>query len=63
MVVTRQGKPAAVLMDLEYFLELQEAMKDLLEPGYIQKLNRAVDEMASGKGIPAEKVYKELDLI
>lgn len=62
VVLTRQGKPAAVVMDVEYFLELQEALKDAQEPGYIQELNKAVEEIKSGKGIPAEKLYKELGL-
>lgn len=62
MVVTHQGKPEAVVMAVEYYLELMESLRDLAEPGYIEKLRRAKKEIMSGKGVPAEKVFKELGL-
>lgn len=61
VVVTRQGKPAAVMMDIEYYLELQEALGDLTEPGYTDQLNEAVEDVKKRKGVPAQKLYKQLD--
>lgn len=61
-VITHQGKPQAVVMAVEYYLELMESLRDLAEPGYIEKLRKAKKEMMSGKGIPAEKVFEELGL-
>jgi len=62
IVITQQGKPAAVVMAVEYYLELIEAIRDLAEPGYIEELNKAVEEVKKGKGMSAERLYKELGL-
>lgn len=62
VVVTQQGKPAAVVMAVEYYLELVEALRDFREPGYLRKLEEAVIEVKKGGGIAAEKLYKELNL-
>lgn len=62
VVITQQGKPAAVVMAVEYYLELIEAIRDLREPEYLEKLNEAVDEVKKGGGMPAEKLYRELKL-
>ena len=62
VVITRQGKPAAILMDVELYLELQETLQDLSEPGFLEELNQAIEEVEQGKGIPADKVFKKLSL-
>lgn len=62
VVVTHQGKPEAVVMAIEYYLELIETLHDLAEPGYIEELRKARKEVLEGKGIPAEKVYKKLGI-
>ena len=60
VVITSQGKPSAVLMDVELYLELQETLRDLSEPGFVEELNKAVEEAEQGKGTPAEEVFKKL---
>ncbi len=35
IVVTQQGKPAAVIMDVEKYLEIQEALKEFSDPEYV----------------------------
>lgn len=62
VVVTHQGKPKAVVMAVEYYLELIETLRDLAEPGYIEELRKAKKEVLKGKGIPAEEVYKKLGI-
>lgn len=62
VVVTSKGKPKAVLMDIEEYLEQKEALKELADPVYLKKLIRAKKEFESGKGIPAKEVYKKAGL-
>ena len=35
IVVTRQGKPAAVIVNLERYLEMQQALNEFCDPTYI----------------------------
>jgi len=62
VVITSKGKPQAVLMNIEEYLEQKEALKELADPIYLRKLLAAKKEFASGKGIPARKVYQKTDL-
>ena len=59
LVVTKQGKPVAVLQDVEKYLEIQEALRELSDPAYLAELLEAKREFAQGKGIPAEEVYED----
>ena len=62
IVVTQQGKPVAVLLDVEKYLEMREALRDLSDPQYVQELMAAKREIEQGKGIPAQGVYREAGL-
>ena len=62
VVITQQGKPAAILMDVELYLELQETLQDLSQPGFVEELNRAIEEVEGGKGVPAEEVFQKLGI-
>ena len=62
IVVTQQGKPVAVLLDVEKYLEMREAIRDLSDPQYAKELIAAKSEMAEGKAIPGEEVYREAGL-
>ena len=62
IIITKQGKPVAVLVDVEAYLELIETIQDLSDPEFVKELNEAVDEVRSGKGIPADKVFKKLGI-
>ena len=48
-------------MDLESYLELQEQIADA-DPKLIQEINEAVADVKAGNGIPAEQVFKELNI-
>jgi prevent-host-death family protein len=58
VVITRQGKPTAVIIDLEKYLEVQEALEEFSEPGYLASLLAAKDEIERGEGVAAEDVYR-----
>lgn len=58
LVITKQGKPLAVVLDVEKYLEIQEALREFSDPAYLAQLLATKNEFAEGKGIPAEEVYK-----
>ena len=56
VVITREGKPAAVIVDVERYLEVQQALQEFSDPEYLAALLAARDEIRAGQGIPAEEV-------
>ncbi len=62
IVVTRQGKPAAVIVDLEKYLEVQQALREFSDPMYIESLFESRTEIREGKGIAAAEVFNEKGL-
>lgn len=58
VIITRQGKPAAVIIDVEKYLEVQQALKDFSDPEYLASLLEARREVREGKGVSAEEVFK-----
>lgn len=69
VVITSQGKPAAILTSVENYNQLQEmidelqlAIKELTDKAYIKTLVEEKKKIRSGKGIPAEELYKELGI-
>lgn len=59
LVVTKQGKPVAVVIDVDKYLEIQQALREFSDPTYLAELLQARQEFAEGRGIPAEEVYQE----
>ncbi len=62
VVVTQQGKPVAILLSVEKYLEMREGIRDFSDTQYVQELMAARREIDEGKGIPAEEVYREAGL-
>ena len=69
IVVTQNGKPAAMLLSLEKYIEmkelneeLEEALKELSKKEEIQAIKKEIEEAKKGKGIPARKLFKELKI-
>jgi len=69
VVVTRKGKPAAMLLSVKKYLamkmlneELEEAVRELADKDYLRELLKAQKEIRAGKGKTAQKVFKELGL-
>ncbi|MCC7352842.1 MAG: type II toxin-antitoxin system Phd/YefM family antitoxin [Anaerolineae bacterium] len=62
VVITRQGKPAAVIIEVEKYLEVQQALKELSDPAYLADLLEAKKEIHEGKGVPADEVFRQKGL-
>ena len=62
IIVTQHGKPQAVLLDLQSYLDLCETIEDLQTPGFIDSLHNAAEDVRQGKGITHEQLLKELKL-
>lgn len=61
LVITQHGTPQAVLMDLDSYLELQEQMVDS-SPELTKEINNAIADVKAGNGIPADQVFKQLNI-
>ncbi len=62
VVITRQGKPAAVLLDIEQYLEMQQALAEFSDPAYLAELIEARREIRDGRGVAAEEVFAQKGL-
>ena len=69
VVVTRKGKPAAILLSIKGYLkmkilneELEDALKELTDQDYLRGLLTTQKEIRAGKGKEAKKLFKELNL-
>lgn len=61
-LITVNGIPAAVLMSADEYESWQETNDILSDPKLVKAIKRGEKELEEGKGIPWEKVKKELDL-
>lgn len=62
IVITHHGKPQAVLVDLNAYLEQQETLEDLSTPGFIESVHKGAEEVRAGKGITLEQLKKDLNI-
>ncbi|MFH1601577.1 MAG: type II toxin-antitoxin system prevent-host-death family antitoxin [Candidatus Shapirobacteria bacterium] len=69
VVVTQKGKPAAVLLSLKRYSELnllteelEEAIREMADKRELQELLREREEIKKGKGKEAEDLFKELGI-
>jgi len=69
VVITSQGKPTAILTSIENYNQLQEmidelhlVIKELADKEYIKTLIDEKKKVRSGKGIPAEDLYREIGI-
>ncbi len=59
-VVTRHGKPEAVLLAEEDYEGLLETLDILSDQKLMKDIRKAEDDLRKGKGIPWEKVKRKL---
>jgi len=59
LVITQQGKPVAILSDMETYLEMKQALKEFADPVYLTQLLAAKREIKTGKGTAARKVFAQ----
>ncbi|HZR99647.1 MAG TPA: type II toxin-antitoxin system Phd/YefM family antitoxin [Chloroflexota bacterium] len=57
LVITRNGEPAAVILDIERYREVQQALREFSDPEYLAALLEARREVDEGGGVPAEEVF------
>ena len=62
IVITRQGKPAAVIVGLEKYLEIEQALREFSDPEYVESLFESRAEIREGNGVPAEEVFEQKHL-
>lgn len=56
VVLTRNGRPAAVIMSPDDLESLEETLDILSEPGALEEIRAAQAELDSGKGLSAEEL-------
>ena len=56
VVLTRNGKPAAVLLSPEDLAALEETLEILSDPHALAEIEKAREEIARGKGVTAEQL-------
>jgi prevent-host-death family protein len=59
VVVTRHGKPAAVLMSPDDLESLEETLDILSDPQLMAKIRKGKAALARGEGIPLDEVIAE----
>lgn len=62
LIVTQHGKPKAILLDLNTYLELVDIQEDVIQPGYIDTLYKELELVKKGQGISHEELIKKLKL-
>jgi prevent-host-death family protein len=62
LIITRNGKPTAVIVDIERYREVQQALREFSDPEYLAVLLEARRDVEEGRGIPAEEVFAEKGL-
>lgn len=59
-VITRHGKPEAVILSEEDYESLLETLEILSNPKLMKDIRKAKEELKKGKGIPWDKVKGRL---
>ncbi len=62
-IITRHGKPEAVLLSEEDYESLLETLESLSDTKLIKELNVSIKELNEGKGIDWEKAKEKLDRV
>ena len=62
-VITKHGKPVAVMMNIEDYEGLLETLEILADKELLKRLKRAEKEIDEGKGVPLKDVRAEIEKI
>lgn len=62
IIITQQGKPVALIIDIEKYLEVRQALKEFSDPEYLAELIEARKEIRESKGVPADEVFAKKGL-
>lgn len=61
-MVLSHGKPVSFLVPYEDMLDLLDTLQELKDTTLLQEIARARDEYASGKEVPAERLFRKMGL-
>ena len=62
-IITRHGKPEAVMLSEEDYESLLETLDILSDQKLMKEIKKAKEELRKGKGIPWEKLKKKLGYV
>ncbi len=62
-IITKRGRPEAVLLSIDEYESLLETMEIQSDPVLMKHLARAEKDMKAGKGITLEEFDKELGIV
>jgi prevent-host-death family protein len=62
-IVTRRGKPVCVMLSMEDYEAIVETIDILANPKLVARIHSSEKELKAGKGIPWEKVKKDLESV
>ncbi|MFI5893691.1 type II toxin-antitoxin system Phd/YefM family antitoxin [Actinoplanes sp. NPDC051513] len=60
VVITRNGRPEAVLMAVDDLQALEETLDLLSTPGAIEQIRQAESDLAAGGGVDADELRRQL---
>lgn len=62
IVITQHGKPKAILLDLNTYLELTDIQEDVIQPGYIDSLYKELAAVKKGRGTSHKDLLQKLNV-
>ncbi len=62
-IITRHGKPEAVILSEEDYESLLETLDILSDQKLMKDIKKAEEQLRKGKGVPWEKVKKKLGYV
>lgn len=62
-IVTKRGRPEAVIMSIEDYESILETMDIQSDKSLVRRLKNAEEDIRKKKGAPLERVRKELGLV
>ena len=62
-VITRRGRAEAVMMSVEDYEGLLETLEIQSDKSFMRRITKAEKELRAGKGVPLDRVRKELGLV
>jgi prevent-host-death family protein len=62
-IVTKRGKPTAIMMSIDEYESLVETIEILQDPRTAKKIKSSVDDLAKGKVKPLEKIEREMGIV
>jgi antitoxin YefM len=60
VVITRNGRPEAVLMAVTDLEALEETLDLLSSPGAVEQIRQAEADLAAGQGVDADELRRQL---